>query len=1078
MMMQLLRRAACFAAAFVVIFHSAAFAQPAGSALPGQLRCEYLTSPLGIDVRQPRLSWILNSPQRGQKQTAYQIVVASSAERLAQDQGDLWDSGKVASDDTTAIVYAGADARSHQRCWWKVRAWDNQDCPSPWSDVANWSFGLLDQKEWTSQWIGFDAFRNPVGQDPPLEGAQWVWFAGDKEPIPVATRVFAARLSLPADAKVKKAQLCMTADDRFVCNVNGKQVGERHGQDAWKSPRLIDLTEALTPGENRLAVQVQNETISPAGLLARLRVELEGGKEIVLVTNASWMATDQPGDNWHTRDIKAGDWPAVRVIGEYGIKPWGKLKTEEVFTPPPVHLRKNFAINKPVKSATLYASALGIFDAHLNGQRLAEEYFNPGWTDYKKRVYWRAYDVTARLKQGDNTLGAVLADGWFSGYVGYGHMRNHYGDAPRFRAQLHVEFADGTSADIATGPDWKASVGPTRIGDFLAGETFDARLAIPGWDTPGFDDASWKAVDAGAKLSPIMGWHPAPPVRVVEEFRAKKITQPQPGVYVLDLGRNFAGFCRLTLSGQPGQTIILRHAERLNPDGTIYTTNLRSARATDTYICKGSGPETWSPRYTFHGFQYVEITGLTQPPTPETVVGLALTSDTPVVGSFECSDPMLNQLHGNAFWTQRANFIDIPTDCPQRDERLGWMGDAQVYIRTATLNTDTQAFFTKWLLDVADGQRADGQFPMVAPVKVAGPDGGPAWADAGVICPWTVYAVYGDRRILERQYDSMKKFIAFCKNRSKPDLTPPDKFHCFGDWLSINAKTPNEVIYTAYFAYSTKLMAQTAEVLGKSHDAAEYNDLFLQIKAAFNKAYVAPDGRVKGDTQCGYVLAIAFDLVDGDKLDAAAKYLVADIEKREGHLSTGFIGTKDLMLALSKIHRTDVAYRLLHNDTFPSWGFSIKHGATSIWERWDGWTPEKGFQDPGMNSFAHYSFGAVYQWMAENIGGIRSDGIAYRKIEIAPELDTKITWAKVGYQSIRGQIRSDWKVDGGQLTLEVTIPTNTTARVRIPAAALEGVTESGKPLADALGVKVIGMEANRAVVELGGGVYQFAAKLP
>jgi alpha-L-rhamnosidase len=352
---------------------------------------------------------------------------------------------------------------------------------------------------------------------------------------------------------------------------------------------------------------------------------------------------------------------------------------------------------------------------------------------------------------------------------------------------------------------------------------------------------------------------------------------------------------------------------------------------------------------------------------------------------------MINQLHSNIYWTQRMNFIDIPTDCPQRDERLGWTGDAQVYIRTAAMNTDVHAFFTKWLQDLADAQRNDGQFPMVAPLKVAESDGGPAWADAGVICPWTAYQVYGDKQLLERQYPSMVKFIEFCKNRSTPELLPPAQFHCFGDWLNIDDNTPNDVIYTAYFALSTKMTAQAAQVLGKTEDARKYNELYQGIKAAFNKAYVAADGKIKGDTQTAYVLAIAVDLVDGPMYKTAANRLVGLIEKRNWHLSTGFIGTKDLMLVLAKIGRNDVACRLLHNDTFPSWGFSIKHGATSIWERWNGWTPEQGFGDPGMNSFAHYSFGAVYQWMVENLGGIQADDVAYKKIIIKPCLDEKLT---------------------------------------------------------------------------------------
>ncbi len=389
-----------------------------------------------------------------------------------------------------------------------------------------------------------------------------------------------------------------------------------------------------------------------------------------------------------------------------------------------------------------------------------------------------------------------------------------------------------------------------------------------------------------------------------------------------------------------------------------------------------------------------------------------------------------------------------------------------------------QAFFDKWLIDLADGQRADGQFPMVAPVKVAGDDGGPAWADAGVICPWTVYQVYGDRRVLERQYPSMLRFIEFCRSRCTPDLLPPGQYHCFGDWLSIGADTPKDVIFTAYFALSTRLTAEAAEILGKTEDAARLHDLYQQVKAAFNKAYVSADGRIRSDTQACYVLALAVDLVDGERAAQAARYLVEDIEKHHNHLTTGFIGTKDLMLVLSKIGREDVAYRLLFNDTFPSWGFSIKQGATSIWERWDGWTPEKGFQDPGMNSFAHYSFGAVYQWMVENIGGIKSDGPAYRKIVIEPHPGHRLTHAETSYESIHGRITTAWTREGQTFTLKSTIPANTTARVILPAPSADAITENGSPLGQAAGVRVQRTAEGKTVLEVGSGHYNFVTRLP
>ncbi len=1049
------------------------------SLMPVYLRCEALVNPLGLQEPAPRLSWILESGERSQRQTAYRILVASSEDLLNKNLGDLWDTTLVKSDETLNIVYQGKPLSSYQVCFWKVKVWDQDGRESSWSIRARWSMGLLKAEDWKAEWIGYDKPRQGSTGAQPFEDAKWIWHAADRAGnVPKCRRLFVANFMLPAGAKVKTGKLYATADDAMQFAVNGHMaLASEPGNDSWREVRQADITQLLHPGDNEFRVLVENAVSGPAGLLAKLVITTEDGQTITRVTDDSWRSTDQPGKDWLKWPFDTKGWPNARRVGDYGVDPWGKLKLAGELLPPPSYLRKQFRIDKPVLRATLYGTALGLAEFRLNGGRVSDDFFTPGWTDYTKRVYYRAYDVTDMLRQGSNALGAVLADGWFSGYVGFGRKRDLYGKWPRVRAQLHVEFVDGSSTDIPTGSDWKAAIGPILEADFLQGETYDARRELPGWDEPGLSDTGWDPVVAGSsEVQPVVEVHPGPPVRAIQEFKARQITEPKPGVYVLDLGQNFAGVARLKVRGSAGQKITLRFAERLNPDGTVYTTNLRSAHATDTYICKGAGYEFWEPRFTFHGFQYIEVTGLTYKPSSDTVVGVALSSDTPMAGEFTCSDPMLNRLHRNIYWTQRANFIDIPTDCPQRDERLGWTGDAQVYVRTATLNTDVQAFFTKWLVDLdEDGQRADGQFPCVAPVKVAGDDGGPAWADAGVICPWTIYSVYADRRELERHYPAMTRFIEFCRKRSTPELLPPAKYHCFGDWLSIKAETPKDVIYTAYFAYSTRLTAQAAEVLGKTEDAAKYNALFEQIRDAFNRAYVGPDGRIKGHTQACYVLALAFDLVQGEKATQAANYLVEDIKGRDWHLSTGFIGTKDLMPVLSKIGRTDVAYRLLHNDTFPSWGFSIKQGATSIWERWDGWTPEKGFQDPGMNSFAHYSFGAVYAWMVDNIGGIMRTAPAFKQILVAPRLDDKLTSAAVSYRSVRGLISSEWEQANGKIRLRVTIPANTTALVAVPTTRVGSITESGHSLEKAEGVKLVREEGQAALLSVGSGTYSFSA---
>ena len=1047
---------------------------------PVYLRTEYCVNPLGIDERQPRLSWRLESGHRGARQTAFRILVASSPELLRRGQGDLWDSGKQMSDETIGTTYAGRPLVSQEHCYWKVCVWD-ADGHLTWSSPAEWSMGLLKPEEWSGQWIGYDEERLKSAPRSPLDGAQWIWFAGDDTTPPKGVRLFRKDFLLPDNLAPKRAELTVTADDSFRLAINGKSVlTSKAGADTWHQTQTVDVTKLLKPGANQILAAAKNNEVGPAGLITVLVITTGDDQVLTFNTDGTWQAAPGADADWENQPFETNDWSAAKVIGNYGVAPWGLLTPTGTFLPPVPYFRKDFTASRSIVRATLYASALGLVEVHLNGRRVSDDFFTPGWTAYDKRVHYRTYDVTRLVHRGENAIGAILADGWFCGYVGYGGKRDYYGKLPRVRLQLQLDYSDGASTVIGTGPDWKASTGPLREADFLKGETYDARMELDGWDRAGFKADDWHPVVVNSEVQPLVQAHPGPPVRVIAEFKAKSISEPSPGVYVLNLGQNFAGVARLKLVGKPGQKITLRFAERLNPDGTIYTVNLRSARATDTYICKGRGVEVWEPRFTFHGFQYIEVTGLSNPPTEDMITGLALSSDTPVVGSFSCSDPMLNQLHNNIYWTQRANFIDIPTDCPQRDERLGWTGDAQVYVRTATLNCDVEAFYTKWLVDLdEDGQRADGQFPMVAPVKVADNDGGPAWADAGVICPWTIYDVYGDRRILERHYAAMTRFIAFCRNRSKPELLPPDNYHCFGDWLNISDNTPKDVICTAYFAYSTKLTAQAAEVLGKTDDAAKFHDLYNQIKAAFNKAYVSDDGRITGDTQADYVLALAFDLVEGDRAKLAARHLVENIEKRNWHLSTGFIGTKDLMLVLAKIGRNDIAYRLIDNDTFPSWGFSIKQGATSIWERWDGWTPEKGFQDPGMNSFAHYSFGAVYQWMVENIGGIRSEGPSYRHIVIAPQLSDRLTRATTGYDSVRGLIQTSWRRTGGDLILDVTIPANTTATVFLPTSSTTDsamITESGHRLESAKGVKLLRREPKCAVLEVDSGSYHFAVK--
>lgn len=743
---------------------------------------------------------------------------------------------------------------------------------------------------------------------------------------------------------------------------------------------------------------------------------------------------------WSAGLLKPSDWTAQwigydaspRVIAQMPVRnfkhnPKAKPKFKNYL--PAQYLRKNFKLTRKVTRAALHVTAQGHVEMHLNGQRVGNEYFTPGWTDYRKRIYYRTYDVTTMLDDGPNTIGAILGDGWFRGNISV-IGQNQYGKKLRLLSQLHITYADGTTEVITSDPSWKGSFGPIILSDMFEGETYDARKELTGWNKPSFDDKSWAAVNTGSDIKPLIQAYPGVPVRPTQELPTVKLTEPKPNTYVFDLGQNFSGWARLKVTGKAGDKINLQFAEMLNADGTVYHDNLRTARAADNYILKGGGPETYEPHFTFHGFRYVQATGLTTKPDKETITGIVIHSDAPMTSSFECSNPMLNQLHSNVLWGQRSNYLEVPTDCPQRDERLGWTGDTQVFIRSGCYHQDVSAFFTKWIIDLMDTQNAAGTFGQQAPVFHG--HGSPAWADAGVICPWTIYQVYGDQRIIEQNYDAMARFIDYC--HSKEGLVGQVKG--FGDWLAVGSKTPKDLISAAYFGYSTSLMAQMAEDLGKKEDAAKYNTLFNEICANFQEKFVKADGTIAGNSQTAYCLALYFNLLTEKQRTQAANHLVERIKAKDYHLSVGFVGVPILLPTLTQIGRSDLAYRLIQNTSYPSWGYSIEQGATTIWERWNSYTKKDGFGDVGMNSFNHYAYGACSEWMFRSILGIDTDGPGYKKIAMKPEIGAGVTWAKGHYDSIRGRIASSWSVQGDIFQWDVEIPANTTATLYLPKNAL------------------------------------------
>jgi alpha-L-rhamnosidase len=760
-------------------------------------------------------------------------------------------------------------------------------------------------------------------------------------------------------------------------------------------------------------------------------------------------------------------------------------------TIPAPFLRRDFVVEKPIMRARLYATALGLYEFEINGQRVGDLELAPGWTDYNKRVQYQAYDVTPLMQNGDNAIGAMLGDGWYSGHVEW-RGRQRYGDRPKLLAQFVVFYNDGSSAIFVTDAAWKTAFGPIVEADLLMGESYDARLELGAWTSPGYDEASWRPVetfeDPGIDISPMIG----PAVKRIEELKPvgdpKVIYKWPANDYIFDLGQNMVGRIRLKVSGPRGTTIMLRHAEVLDEKGNLYTDNLRTARQIDHYTLRGGGEETWEPRFTFHGFRYVELSGLPQAPASDAVTGIVLHSDMPPTGSFVCSDPLINQLQNNIEWGQKGNFVDIPTDCPQRDERLGWTGDAQVFIRTACWNMDVAGFFSKWMRDVEDAQTAQGAIPPVIPnTDVLGEgDGGPAWADAAIICPWTIYLCYGDHALLEKHYDSFARYMSYLRESSRDFIRSYEDmpgFRGFGDWLALDGSgkldggTPKDLIGTAFYAHCADLMGRIARVLDKDEEAPYYDRIFGDVKAAFIERFVTPRGLVAGGTQTGCVLALHFGLLPLELREPVLNSLVRDIKERGDHLSTGFVGSPYIAHVLSDNGRLDVAYALLHQKTWPSWLYAVTQGATTIWERWDGWTHDKGFQDVGMNSFNHYAYGAIGAWLYSIVAGINVDEEApgYKRIIFRPQPGGGLEHACAILKSIYGEITSDWRITDDQFRWNITVPPNTTATVFIPAGEGAQISENGMPVEEAQSIMFLRRETDAAVFKVSAGEYSFVA---
>jgi len=895
------------------------------------LRCEYRTNPLGIDVEKPRLSWIMVdngwwSSTRSQKQTAYQIFVASSEALLKQNQGDCWDSGKVTSDQSIQVEYQGKPLASRMQCHWKVRVWDQDGKASAWSEPALWTMGLLQPADWKAKWIG---------QDEPLQ-------------------------------------------------------------------------------------ETANE-IASRRLPAR-------------------------------------------------------------------YLRKEFTASRQVRRATAYFSGLGLSELYVNGQKAGDAVLSPGLTDYTKRIFYVTRDVTQMIRAGHNAIGVILGNGRFysprtrtpTGTLGYGF--------PKLCLQLEVEYTDGTRDEIVSDPSWKlTTAGPIQANNEYDGEEYDARRDMPGWDAVGFDDAKWtpaKNVSApGGKLVAQM----MEPIRVTGTLKPIAITEPKPGVFIFDMGQNMVGWCRLNVRGPTGTAISLRHAERLKPDGTLYLDNLRSAKVTDVYTLKGKGREIYEPRFTYHGFRYVEVMGFPGNPTLAALAGRIVNDDVATAGEFACSQPTINGIYRNVVWGVRGNYRSIPTDCPQRDERQGWLGDRSAESKGESYLFNIAALYANWAQIMADSQKDNGSISDVCPPYWPFYSDNVTWPSSAVIIPGTLLDQYADASVVARQYPAMVNWVDHMSGFIKDGIIAKDNY---GDWcvppedpklIHSNdpaRKTAPEILATSYFYHCLKLMVRYATLLEKPDDAERFESLAGQLKAALNEKFYNPEKGYYGNgSQTACVLPLAFDMVPDAERGRVFNHLVDKITaETKGHVGTGLVGGQWINRVLTDGGRADLVYGFATNTAYPSWGYMAEHGATTVWELWNGDTA-----NPAMNSGNHVMLvGDFIIWLYEKLAGIQCDPttVGFKKIIIKPLLVGDLTWVKAHYDSPSGRIVSNWKREHNTLTMVLTIPANTTATVYVPTKDAASVTESGKPAAQAKSVKFLRMENNVTVYAIGSGTYRFQSTLP
>ena len=1077
--------------AFLYLWLTAALYAAAG-VQSQQLRCEYRVNPAGIDVSDPRLSWVLapvNSKVRGLGQTAYRILAASTETGLRANTGDLWDTGKVESGESIHVVYRGKPLVSGAPVFWKVQVWDQNSQASDWSAPAQWSMGLPLAADWLGKWIGRDepaGYRDPGSVYQALVGARWIWdSATAPTAAPAGDRFFRETFSVPGDRKVTRAICIIGGDQAADAVLNGAPVATGSGVAL---PAAEDVTPLIHAGDNTLAVRVVHSRAGrPAGLIGVVRIEFASGEPLLVLTNNHWRAIVKPEGGWQNPGFLDAAWQPAKDLGAYGMAPWGDAGFTAEHRLPARLLRKEFPVDRKVRRATVYYAGLGLSELYLNGAKVGDHVLSPGLTDYDKHVLYVTFDVTKQLTIGRNALGLMLGNGRYhaprgdavpTGTRDFGY--------PKALLQLNIEYEDGTRSSVFSDESWKLSAaGPIRANNEYDGEEYDARMELDGWNRAGFDAAKWEPAHAVQAPSGLLAAQMAEPLRVTETIKPAGVKKLKPGVYIFDMGQNMVGWCRLRVSGPKGTQVVLRHSETLNPDGSLYVANLRSARAADVYTLKGAGTEIYEPRFTYHGFRFVEVTGFPGEPTAASLEGRVVHDDMERQADFTSSNALLNQIHKNMFWGIRGNYRSIPTDCPQRDERQGWLGDRSQVSRSESYMFDVAAFYSKWMTDLADSQHPDGSIPDVSPNYWPLYNDDLTWPGTFLFVHGMLYDQYGDKRALERNYPAMKKWIEHERGYMKDGLISKDQY---ADWCVppedpklIHSQDPARVtdktlIATSYYYELLRVMARFARILDQPVDAAEFDTRAGQIQDAFQRRFFKLErSSYDNGTQTSSILPLYFHMVPADFRQAVVDSLVRNIEtKSDSHVGTGLVGAQWLMRTLSDTGHADLAYKVATQKTYPGWGYMVEQGATTIWELWNGNTA-----DPAMNSGNHVmQIGDLAVWMYEYLAGIRSDPEkpGFRHAIIRPYPASDLTFVKASHKSMYGTVASSWKRDKGQFALDVTVPPNTTASVWVPAADAGAVTESGRKAGEAKGVKFLRAEAGYAVFDVVSGAYSFRSK--